>query len=192
MRTVHATGGTTRWRWCWSGRIARPHGIRGQVIVNPETDFPDERFRRRAASCSSGATARRAADDRRRRGFIRAGRSSALDGRRHDERRRGARRRRTAGARVERLPPLPAGTFYRHDLIGCGVRDAAGAVGRRGDGRARADRAAAGWSSTAPRRRGADSAGVGDLRDDRRRRARADRRSIRRTGCSRLNAARRT
>ena len=26
------------------GRIARAHGIRGQVIVNPETDFPDERF----------------------------------------------------------------------------------------------------------------------------------------------------
>src|SRR5262245_47194466 len=27
------------------GRIARPHGIRGQVIVNPETDFVEERFR---------------------------------------------------------------------------------------------------------------------------------------------------
>ena len=27
------------------GWIARAHGIRGQVIVNPETDFPDERFR---------------------------------------------------------------------------------------------------------------------------------------------------
>ena len=27
------------------GRIARAHGIRGQVIVNPETDFPEERFR---------------------------------------------------------------------------------------------------------------------------------------------------
>ena len=26
------------------GRIARAHGIRGQVIVNAETDFPDERF----------------------------------------------------------------------------------------------------------------------------------------------------
>ena len=26
------------------GWIARAHGIRGQVIVNPETDFPDERF----------------------------------------------------------------------------------------------------------------------------------------------------
>ena len=27
------------------GRIARAHGIRGQVIVNLDTDFPDERFR---------------------------------------------------------------------------------------------------------------------------------------------------
>ena len=27
------------------GRVARAHGNRGQVIVNPETDFPDERFR---------------------------------------------------------------------------------------------------------------------------------------------------
>src|SRR5215471_10894285 len=26
------------------GRVARAHGNRGQVIVNPETDFPDERF----------------------------------------------------------------------------------------------------------------------------------------------------
>jgi len=26
------------------GRIARPHGIRGHVIVNPETDFPESRF----------------------------------------------------------------------------------------------------------------------------------------------------
>ena len=27
------------------GRVARAHGNRGQVIVNPDTDFPDERFR---------------------------------------------------------------------------------------------------------------------------------------------------
>ena len=26
------------------GRIARAHGNKGQVVVNPETDFPDERF----------------------------------------------------------------------------------------------------------------------------------------------------
>jgi 16S rRNA processing protein RimM len=27
------------------GRIARTHGLRGHVIVNPETDFPDARFK---------------------------------------------------------------------------------------------------------------------------------------------------
>jgi len=27
------------------GRIARPHGLRGQVLVKPETDFAEERFR---------------------------------------------------------------------------------------------------------------------------------------------------
>ena len=26
------------------GRIARTHGVRGDVLVNPETDFPEERF----------------------------------------------------------------------------------------------------------------------------------------------------
>jgi 16S rRNA processing protein RimM len=26
------------------GRVARAHGIRGQVIVNPDTDFPEQRF----------------------------------------------------------------------------------------------------------------------------------------------------
>ena len=58
------------------GRIARAHGIRGQVIVNPETDFPDERFqpgaelfvqRRgggRAADGDDGAVSPRAAGDR--------------------------------------------------------------------------------------------------------------------------------
>ena len=27
------------------GRIARPHGLRGHVIVNPDTDFVETRFR---------------------------------------------------------------------------------------------------------------------------------------------------
>ena len=26
------------------GRVARPHGIRGHVVINLETDFPHERF----------------------------------------------------------------------------------------------------------------------------------------------------
>ena len=31
------------------GRIARPHGVRGEVIINPDTDFVEDRF-------ASGAT----------------------------------------------------------------------------------------------------------------------------------------
>ena len=27
------------------GRVARPHGIRGQVVLNPETDFAEDRFK---------------------------------------------------------------------------------------------------------------------------------------------------
>jgi ribosomal 30S subunit maturation factor RimM len=26
------------------GRIGRPHGLRGQVAINPETDFIEQRF----------------------------------------------------------------------------------------------------------------------------------------------------
>ena len=26
------------------GLVARPHGLRGEVVVNPETDFPEQRF----------------------------------------------------------------------------------------------------------------------------------------------------
>ena len=37
------------------GRVARPHGLRGQVIVNPETDFVEERFGP-ARRCGRGRT----------------------------------------------------------------------------------------------------------------------------------------
>jgi 16S rRNA processing protein RimM len=101
------------------GRIARAHGIRGQVIVNPETDFPDERFQ-------PGAEL-----------FIeRGGRVEALtltSARFHRERPvigiAGVETMNDAEALagqelrvpIERLAALPPGTFYRHDLIGCRV-----------------------------------------------------------------------
>ena len=99
------------------GRIARAHGIRGQVIVNPETDFPDQRFQ-------PGAEL-----------FIeRGGRVEALtvtSARFHRERPvigiAGVETMNDAEALagqelrvpIERLAVLPPGTFYRHDLIGC-------------------------------------------------------------------------
>jgi ribosomal 30S subunit maturation factor RimM len=70
------------------GRIARAHGNRGHVIVDPATDFPEERFKPgsvlqiRAARGAPSVSSRerpvpsRAADYRAR-------------GHRHDERRRG-------------------------------------------------------------------------------------------------------
>jgi 16S rRNA processing protein RimM len=101
------------------GRIARAHGIRGQVIVNPETDFPDQRFK-------PGAEV-----------FVeRGGRVEALTittARFHRERPViGIAGIETMNAAetlaglelrvpIDRLAPLPAGTFYRHDLIGCRV-----------------------------------------------------------------------
>jgi 16S rRNA processing protein RimM len=101
------------------GRIARAHGIRGQVIVNAETDFPQERFKPGAELFVS-----------------RAGRLEALEVttvRFHGERPviglRGVSDMNGAGALageelrvpVDRLVPLPDGAFYRHDLIGCRV-----------------------------------------------------------------------
>ena len=34
------------------GRVARPHGLRGDVVVKPETDFVAERFRPGATVCT--------------------------------------------------------------------------------------------------------------------------------------------
>ena len=108
------------------GRIARPHGIRGQVIVNPETDFPDERFQ-------PGAEL-----------FVeRGGRVEALritTARFHGKRPvigiEGVETMTDAGTLaglelrvpIERLAPLPRGVFYRHDLIGCRVETRDGQV----------------------------------------------------------------
>jgi len=110
------------------GRIARAHGHRGQVIVNLETDFPEERFR-------AGAEL-----------FIdRGGRVEAL-------RLAAVRFQHTrpvltiegvatmneaealAGCElrvpVDQLAPLPANTFYHHDLVGCRVETLdGGAIG---------------------------------------------------------------
>ncbi|MBI4486306.1 MAG: ribosome maturation factor RimM [Acidobacteria bacterium] len=110
------------------GRIARAHGIRGQVIVNPETDFPNERFQPgaqlfidRAGSIEplTLTTVR-----------FHSGRPvvgiSGVETMSEAEALAGLELR----VPVDRLPALPHGTFYRHDLIGCRVETRAGeAVG---------------------------------------------------------------
>ena len=101
------------------GRIARPHGLRGQVVVNPETDFIQQRFR-------TGATVWTVVDGSEHRltiatarfqdgrpvvafeGFAGLSDVSPLSG---------------LELRVPEadLQPLESGRFYEHQLVGCTV-----------------------------------------------------------------------
>ncbi|MEP6594054.1 MAG: ribosome maturation factor RimM [Acidobacteriota bacterium] len=108
------------------GRVARPHGIRGQVIVTPETDFPGDRFRNGQTLLVGAAdrpVERRITEVR----FHQGRPILALDGIETMDAAEGL-----AGAEVwvhqGGLEPLPAGTYYRHDLVGCEVQDRSGGV----------------------------------------------------------------
>jgi 16S rRNA processing protein RimM len=109
------------------GRIARAHGNRGQVIVNPVTDFAEDRFQVGALLWVGREAAPRRIDEVR---FHQGRPIVALDGvRTMDD------AEALAGAELTMdaagLAPLPPGTFYRHDLVGCEVLDARHApVGR--------------------------------------------------------------
>ena len=101
------------------GTVARTHGRHGEVVVNPETDFPEERFR-------TGGTLflERAGEPvavRIREAWFHRGRPViAFDGMEtlgEAERLRGAELRVPETA----LHPLPADTWYEHDLVGCMV-----------------------------------------------------------------------
>lgn len=106
------------------GRIARAHGNRGQVIVNPETDFPEERFAP-GVTLLMGEPARPVTitDARMHQGrpvIALEGVDSIDDA----ERLAGMELKVDGSARL----PLPDGTYYRHDLVGCEVQDTEGRV----------------------------------------------------------------
>jgi 16S rRNA processing protein RimM len=113
------------------GTVARPHGLRGGVIVQPQTDFPEDRFQPgrtvylggRDADSPRSLVVREARPHLRRwlvsfEGVDRVEDAEPLAG---------------AELRVpaDELRPLPAGHFYHHDLIGCDVITVGGTrVGR--------------------------------------------------------------
>lgn len=111
------------------GRIARAHGNRGQVIVNPETDFPGERF-------AVGQALRVEQDGRSRERRIASVRFhqgrpivgfEGIDTMDEAETLAGAELKIASSA----VGPLAAGTFYHHELVGCHVQDTGGrTVGR--------------------------------------------------------------
>jgi len=105
------------------GVVARAHGNKGQVIVNPETDFPDERFAvgQVLTIVQAGRTVeRRVASVRFQQGRPIVG-FEGVETMNDAEALAGAELKVPAAA----LPPLPGGTYYRHDLVGCEVRDEA-------------------------------------------------------------------
>ena len=104
------------------GRVARAHGNRGQVIVNPDTDFPDERFVVGATLLVGPTlTPRRIISAR----FHQGRPVLGFDG---IETMDDAERLADAELKVpaETIGPLPENTFYRHELIGCAVHDTEG------------------------------------------------------------------
>jgi 16S rRNA processing protein RimM len=108
------------------GRVARPHGIRGDVIVNPDTDFPETRFAPGAELfVKRGQTVERVTVTRAR---MQQGRPviglSGVDDMNGALEYAGLEFR----VPVDQLSPLPSGVFYRHDLIGCQVVTAGGLV----------------------------------------------------------------
>ncbi len=106
------------------GRIARPHGLRGHVVLDVETDFPEERFRAGAqlfVNRSGQVEPIVLTEVRFQRGrpIVRIGGVERLE---EAEPLSGLELRIPA----DRLVPLPAGSFYVHDLVGCRVETADG------------------------------------------------------------------
>ena len=108
------------------GRIARPHGLKGQVVINPETDFVEERFAKGATiwfRSASGeerltVTSLRVQNGRPIVGFEGFNRIEDV------ERLAGLELRVPEGA----LQPLQAGRYYEYQLVRCMVETTSGQV----------------------------------------------------------------
>jgi 16S rRNA processing protein RimM len=100
-------------------RIARPHGLRGDVVLHSETDFPDERFRPGGQVLVQDAGAVRTLTVRAAR-FYRERPIVAFEGIDSIE---AAEAFVGCELRIEptELVALPPGCFYHHDLVGCRV-----------------------------------------------------------------------
>ncbi len=104
------------------GRVARAHGNKGQVIVNPDTDFPDDRFAVGVTLLVGPAAIPRRITSAR---FHQGRPVISFEG---IETMDDADRLAEAELKVPAatLAPLPDKTYYRHELVGCQVQDTDG------------------------------------------------------------------
>jgi 16S rRNA processing protein RimM len=107
------------------GRIARPHGIKGQVVVNPDTDFLEQRYQVGATLLVGGPppVPRKIVTARFQQGRPIIG-FEGVESMDDAELLAGLELRLPADA----LGELPERTFYHHDLVGCEVSDPSGMV----------------------------------------------------------------
>jgi 16S rRNA processing protein RimM len=106
------------------GRVARTHGLRGHVVVTPETDFVESRFMAGAAlwmRTGAGPVTVTVASSRVQggrpvvgfEGVASVDQAAELVGR-------------ELRVPSNELHPLPAGAHYQHDLVGCTVETLGG------------------------------------------------------------------
>lgn len=98
------------------GRIVRPHGLKGDVVVESDSDFAETRFQRGArVSTADGrlltVTASRPLGDRWVIRFADLDSIDAVEKLRDTE----------LQIQPDALGALPAGQYYLHDLVGCSV-----------------------------------------------------------------------
>lgn len=101
------------------GEIARPHGTRGQVIVNPSTDFPEHRYQVGAKLWMKGHDAPRELTIRAVR-FQHGRPVVAFDGIQSIEDAEALGRGELRVPEAE-VGALPEGTYHHYTLIGCRV-----------------------------------------------------------------------
>jgi 16S rRNA processing protein RimM len=108
------------------GRIARPHGLRGQVVITPETDFVEERF----AAGATMWTRFEGGDEQLTVSSLRVQNGRPVVGFEGFTRIEDVERLAGLELRVpeETLQPLEPGSYYEHQLVGCIVETAAGNV----------------------------------------------------------------
>ena len=99
--------------------MLRPHGVRGEVVVESRTDNP-ERFAPGARLLAGPDDELEVAESRPHRGALLV-RFTGIDDRDAAETLRG----RDLAVPEETVPEAPEGTYYHYQLLGCRVRDAA-------------------------------------------------------------------
>lgn len=103
------------------GKIHRSHGIKGDVILDPMTDFP-ERFRRgRTVYAGDDHIELTITRVREKAPFLLVGFKEL-----EDETKASEFRNQFVYVRTADLPPLPDGEYYFHQLIGLEARDISG------------------------------------------------------------------